>query len=509
MKKGVFAILLPLLLFANLAKLQAQQIPFLNELLWRNAEFNKTYTQKKREGKNFPALEALRQRGEQEFRTGNIAGLLEMFGEGMAILENKPWNEREKFIASLALETNCLVLEPNAELQVSLNRLFPANLEKAFANSPTVTLELTATNPKAAAGFHTMPIGSNLPIAETSTMAARRLSVPDGEYVVTATLLSNEQKIVVTSKPIYAISTFTSRLQLVKAAIQAIKNSSEAKVKAVVGQITTPEFWWQRLMTFTQTVGEEPPNPLVELQRLEAAVTALAQGRNPFAAERGEVERAYMATDGKLVPYRIYVPQNYDGKTARPLVVLLHGALGDEKSYFSNLYDEATLKGEMEKRGWIFVAPNGRGRFSGYRGLGLEDVFNVMQAIKRDYLIDASRTYLTGHSMGGAATWEVARTHPELFAAIAPVAGGRRGQGDELTKLLDAVKPLPILIVQGAKDGIVPPQGSREMFAAAQKAGLKVQYLEVPEADHILIVGQSFAQVLNFFEKNVRLDVKQ
>ena len=42
------------------------------------------------------------------------------------------------------------------------------------------------------------------------------------------------------------------------------------------------------------------------------------------------------------------------------------------------------------------------------------------------------------------------------------------------------------------------------MFSAAQKAGLNVKYLEVPEADHILIVGATIAEVLNFFEKNVK-----
>jgi predicted peptidase len=508
MKKSFVATLLLGFFFFNIPDTRAQQIPFLNELLLRNAEFNKTYTQKRREGKSFPAIEPLRQRGEQEFKKGNIAGLLEMFGEGMAMLENKPWTEKEKFLTSLTLETNCLVLEPNAELQVSLTRMYNANLEKAFPAPPSVTLELIPSNPKAAKDL-SKTIGLNLPIAEVSTTASLRVFVPDGEYLITATLLSNDQKVVLVSKPIYAIGAFTNRLQLVKTTINAIKTSTDARVKAVAEQVTTPEFWLQRLSAFTRTVGEEAPNPLAELQRLEAVVAALSKGQNPFLAERGELERAYLAADGKLVPYRIYVPKSYDGKTAQPLVVLLHGALGDEKSYFSNLYDEATIKGEMEKRGWIFVAPNGRGRFSTYQDAGLEDVLTVMQAVKRDYQIDASRIYLTGHSMGGLGTWEVARAHPELFAAISPVAGAGRLQADVLAKLLAAIKPLPLLIVQGAKDGIVPPQGSREMFAAAQKAGLNVKYLEIPEADHILIVGQTFAEVLNFFEPNRKPELKQ
>jgi pimeloyl-ACP methyl ester carboxylesterase len=509
MKKNFVAIALIGLFFFNITRVSAQQIPFLNELLARNAEFNGLYTQKRREGKSFPALEPLRQRGEQEFRKGNILGLLEIFGEGMAILENRAWDDKQKFLTSLALETNCLVLEPNAELQVSLSRMFNANLEKAYANPPVITFELRAALPDAAKSFKPVTIGSNLAIAETSTMASRRLSVPDGEYWVVANLLSNGQKVGEIKKPIYAIGAFTNRLAMMKTAIDSIKNPADAKVKAVAEQVTTPEFWLQRLSAYNQSVGEEPPNPIAELQRIESSVSALAKGQNPFATERGELERAYTASDGKLVPYRIYVPKSYDGKMARPFVVLLHGTLGDEKSYFSNLYDAATIKGEAEKRGWIFAAPNGRGRFGGYRGLGLDDVFKVMEAVKRDYQTDASRTYLTGHSMGGAGTWEVAKTKPELFAAISPVAGGGRGPGDELTKLLEAVRPLPILIVHGAKDGIAPPQSSREMFAATKKAGLNAKYLEVPEADHITIVGSTFVEVLNFFEKNAKPEIKQ
>jgi pimeloyl-ACP methyl ester carboxylesterase len=506
MKKSFVAILMPGLIFFSFLSTYAQQIPYLNELLSRNAEFNKTYTQKKREGKAPPAIEPLRQRGEQEFKKGNLAGLFEMLGEGRAILENRPWTDKEKFLTSLTLETNCLVLEPNSELQVSLTRMYDANAEKAFPN-PTVTFELAPA--KAAKDFSPLPIGINLPIAEAATMASLRVRVPDGEYVVTATMSANGQKAVITSRPIYAIGAFTNRLQLMKTTLNAMKQSSDANLKALAAQTATPEYWLQRLSTYTRTVGEESGNAIEELQRLEAAVAMLSKGQNPFAAERGEVERAYTASDGTLVPYRVYVPKSYDGKTAQPLVVLLHGALGNEKSYFGPLYDEATIKGEMEKRGWIFVTPNGRGRFSTYQGTGLEDVLSVMKAAQRDYKIDAARIYLTGHSMGGLGTWEVARNHPELFAAISPVAGAGRIQPDDLAKLLAAIKPLPLLIVQGAKDGIVPPQGSREMFAAAQKAGLNVKYLELPEADHILIVGQTFAEVLSFFEKYSRAEIKQ
>ncbi len=500
MKRQLLAVCIFLLLFTIPAT--AQQIPFLNELLQRNALFNKTYTEKQRAGKTFPQIEELRVRGEQLFRRGNFAGLLELFGEGMAMLENRPWDDRAKFLASLAVQSNCLVVEPNAELQTSLVQIFPVDASKAFSTAPTVTFELRAANAKAK--FKPLTLGSNITFAPKTTMATGRIKVADGEYIIAALLFTNGEKIGEVTTSVFAIGAFADRIAAAKQAIETIKNSPDPKVKAVAEQVTTTEFWLQRISVYTTSVGEEPPNPLIEMQKIEQALAALGKGQNPFSIERGELERAYLASDGKLIPYRIYVPKSYTGKTARPFVVMLHGALGDEKSYFSNLYDEKTVKGEAERRGWIFAAPNGRGRFGGYRGLGLDDVFEVMKRVQRDYKTDVSRTYLTGHSMGGGGTWAVASTKPELFAAISPVAGGGRAPGEALTKLLEAVRPLPILIVHGAKDGIVPPQGSRDMYAAAQKAGLNVKYLELPEADHITIVGATITEVLNFFDKHAK-----
>ncbi len=502
MKKNFVAFSLITLFVFSAINANGQTIPYFNELMARNSEFNKLYIEKKRAGQNFPAIEPLRQRGEQAFRGGKILELFEIFGEGMAILENRIWDDRAKFIASLTIETNFLVLEPNAELQISLVRIFPSNLDKAFSTSPTVTFELRPLDKTSA--FKPMTIGSSLPIAETATMANRRLSVPDGSYQVVATLESEGKKVGEIKQPVYAISAFTNRIQIAQSLVKAIKDSADPKIKAVAELVTTPEFWLQRVSAYNKSVGEEPPDPIQELRRIELALQALMKGENPFAMERGELERAYSASDGQLVPYRIYVPKTYDGKTPRPLVVMLHGFMGDEKSYFSNLYDEATIEGEAEKRGWIFAAPNGRGRFAGYgRPIALEDAVKVTEAIKRDYKIDVARTYLTGHSMGGGGVWQIASAKPELFAAIAPVAGGGVTEAVR-NRLLETVRTLPILIVHGAKDGIVPPQGSRDMFSAAQKAGLNVKYLEMPDADHILIVGATITEVLNFFEKNVK-----
>ena len=507
--KRIFAALLLFILCAP-GTARAQQVPFLSELFSRYEEFNKLYTAKRSAGANLAAIEPLRKRGEEAFRRGDIPGIIELIGESTALLQGKPWDEKQRFIASLALEADRMVIEPNAVLQVSLTRIFPTSIEKAYPAAPTVTFEIAVAEPPSSAkssapvAVQPLVIAERVPIAITSSNSARRLLVADGVYWIIARVEAGGKQIASLRLPVYAISNFSGSIAQMSQTIAAIKHSPDPKVQTLAPLIATPEFQLQRLASLNQSRSEVETNPAQELDKIEAELAALASGQNPFSNERGEVERAYQAADGKLVPYRLYIPKSYDGAGLKPLVVMLHGALGDEGYYFSGLFDPAVIKGEAERRGWILAGVNGRGRLSGYLGPGTDDTFEVVKCVTRDYRIDASRIYLTGHSMGGFGVWLIAAARPELFAAIAPVSGGAPIKGDALNSLLQKVKALPVMVVHGGRDGINPPQLSREMTSAAQKAGLKVSYLEVPDADHLNILAGTFPPILDFFEKQTK-----
>jgi pimeloyl-ACP methyl ester carboxylesterase len=505
MKRACVALILCVL--CALCVAEGQQVPFLCELFSRYEEFNRLFTAKRNSGANTEAIEPLRKRGEEAFRRGNIPGIIELIGQSTAVLQGKPWDDKQKFTASLALETDRIVIEPNAELHVSLTRIFQTNIDQAYTSSPTVTFEV-AVAPQASATVAQRPvqplvIAQRLPIGITSSNAARRLFLADGAYSVVARVESGGQTIAELKRPLYAISNFSDSVAQMSKLIAAIKASSDPKVQPLAPLIATPEFQLQRLAPLNKSRSETEINPAQELDRIEAALSAISKGQNPFSNERGELERAYRASDGKLVPYRLYIPKNYDG-AMKPLVVMLHGTLGDEAYYFSGLFDPAVIKGEAERRSWILAGVNGRGRFSGYTGPAVDDSFEVVKCVTRDYRIDASRIYLTGHSMGGFGTWLIASTKPELFAAIAPVSGGAPMKGEALGALLERTKSLPTMVVHGGRDSIAPPQLSRDMVAAAQKAGLKVNYLEVPDADHMTVLSATFPSILDFFEKNTK-----
>jgi esterase/lipase len=111
-------------------------------------------------------------------------------------------------------------------------------------------------------------------------------------------------------------------------------------------------------------------------------------------------------------------------------------------------------------------------------GWDTDQLYKLLQQVKRTYRVDASRIYLTGLSMGGYGTWALAMKYPDEFAAIAPVCGG--GDTANAWKL----RNIPVWNFHGALDNVVPIAGSRNMVAAASRYNPRVRFTVYPDKDH-------------------------
>ncbi|MHC5542584.1 carboxylesterase family protein, partial [Singulisphaera rosea] len=69
-------------------------------------------------------------------------------------------------------------------------------------------------------------------------------------------------------------------------------------------------------------------------------------------------------------------------------------------------------------------------------------------------------------------------THPERFAAIAPICGG----GDPAA--VARLQHLPTWVFHGAKDDVIPLRESQKMVEALKAAGGVVRFTVYPEARH-------------------------
>lgn len=216
--------------------------------------------------------------------------------------------------------------------------------------------------------------------------------------------------------------------------------------------------------------------PLAVLALFAAlTLSALAQAQPATPSTQQERHFEKDITVKATLDYLLFLPEGYDqSKTNWPLMLFLHGS-GESGHDLNRVKAHGPPKIVETKKDFpfILVSPQSSGR--GWS----PDVLNaLLDDVMKTHRVDPDRVYLTGLSMGGFGTWDLAAAHPEKFAAIAPICGG--GNTNNASKLAK----LPIWVFHGGKDPTVPIQRSREMVEAVKAAGGNVKFTVYPEAGH-------------------------
>jgi len=172
-----------------------------------------------------------------------------------------------------------------------------------------------------------------------------------------------------------------------------------------------------------------------------ARVEELRAGRATWPTQTGLVVRGYTSKlDQSVQPYGLVVPSSYDPKLPRRwrLDVWLHGR--------SEMLNEISFLNERQRSAGEFTPPDTivlhtYGRYNNANKLAGEvDVFEAIDAVKRNYKIDDNRILVRGFSMGGASSWHLGTHHAGLWTAVAPGAGF--SETPEYTKIMqDSIKP--------------------------------------------------------------------
>jgi poly(3-hydroxybutyrate) depolymerase len=237
------------------------------------------------------------------------------------------------------------------------------------------------------------------------------------------------------------------------------------------------------------------------LTRATALAVALKEGHDPYATARKDLYMAYRSSfDGKLVPYRVYVPSNYNAAKKYPLVVLLHGAGGDETNFIESY--RGLWPKLAEERGYILASVSGRGPVTQYskESGGEQDVLDVMDLVKARYNIDSSRVYLGGHSMGGGGTWRLGLTYADRFAGLIPIAGSSAAVITGYEGVLKSGKKMPVMMVCGVKDALVAVAGCRTVADRAKGLSAPLKYSEYADADHLSVAVISVPDIFDWLD---------
>ena len=119
----------------------------------------------------------------------------------------------------------------------------------------------------------------------------------------------------------------------------------------------------------------------------------------------------------------------------------------------------------------------------GERDALLETLSALLDAAIAEHAVDTRRVYLTGLSMGGRGSWQLAAQEPQRFAAVAPICGRIPDVPDFLANIA-VLKETPIWVFHGAKDLTVPIENSEKLVAALKACGGDVRYTVYPDAGH-------------------------
>jgi predicted esterase len=245
---------------------------------------------------------------------------------------------------------------------------------------------------------------------------------------------------------------------------------------------------------------KEPMNFEAGLTRATMLATAMKEGQDPIATAKGDLFMAYRSTfDGKLVPYRVYVPTNYSPSKKYPLVVLLHGAGGDEND-FMDAYQQLWPK-LAEERGYILASVTGRGPLSGYSkdSGGEQDVMDVMDIVKQRYSVDPKQVYLGGHSMGGGGTWRIGLLYQDKFAGFIPIAPAGNNPA-----LMNNLKK-PTMLVCGVKDALVTVASCRAVADKAKEMNSPLlKYSEYANGDHLSVAVMAVPDIFNWLDQQTK-----
>ncbi len=210
---------------------------------------------------------------------------------------------------------------------------------------------------------------------------------------------------------------------------------------------------------------------------LALACLGLAAADQP-AAQAGQSAQHFEKQVPVALDYLLFLPEGYNADTSKkwPLIMFLHGA-GERGSDLAKVKVHGPPKIVEKKKDFPFVVVSpqcpANEWWDPFKLTALLD--NVMAT----YRVDPARVYLTGLSMGGFGTWELASRIPNRFAAIAPICGGGNP-----TLAAFRLKDMPAWVFHGDADSVVPVKLSDDMVEAMKKAGNEVKYTRYPGVNH-------------------------
>lgn len=180
---------------------------------------------------------------------------------------------------------------------------------------------------------------------------------------------------------------------------------------------------------------------------------------------RGVHELTFQAPGIGEVLYGISIPNRYDPRQPRPLVLALHQG-GTRMRYYGAAFMRQVVAPGLNNLDPIVIAPDCPTR-AWTDPIAEQAVLALVQHTLDSYAIDRTRVLVVGFSLGGRGTWFMASRHPDLFTGAIPIAGST---GDEP---LERLATIPTYVIHSRNDEVVP-------FSPAERTARELEKMKRP-----------------------------
>jgi predicted peptidase len=256
------------------------------------------------------------------------------------------------------------------------------------------------------------------------------------------------------------------------------------------------------------------PSLLFFLAAVTLGPRGLARSR-----ETGFLDRS-VSLHGTTYKYQVFVPEDWSPKQKWPIILFLHGAgeRGSDGLLQTDIGLPNAIRHDRTRFPTLVVMPQCVNDRWWTEPVMEEMALAALAEATKEFKGDPKHTYLTGLSMGGYGSWDLAARYPGKFAAVVAICGGIvppehiMKSEPELAKytypdvpksyaeVARKIGKTPMWIFHGADDPVVPVSQSRHMAEALKNElrqtkiyskppkttdnGPQVIYTEYPETGH-------------------------
>lgn len=162
--------------------------------------------------------------------------------------------------------------------------------------------------------------------------------------------------------------------------------------------------------------------------------------------------------------YLVQLPPEYDPYRLYPTLVVLNGAYNSpeqELDFWAGstpvaVNGAAVRRGEAMRRGYITIAVDWHKPHQYEYEFSAREHIAVLTSLRdatRRFSVDADRVFLSGHDVGGKAAWDMAQSHPDLWAGAISFCPRAEKEQKYLNFYYENARFVPLYFIAGELDG--------------------------------------------------------